>query len=244
MKEYKYIEELPARIDHFSSDEILPPWSMDMEVTSRCNLRCFMCPKKLGLEPNPSDTDMSSETFKKVEKAFPELNRMNLNGFGESFLHPDFIDMIEVIGKYDIFANITTNGLVIKKEKMKDLVRSGISNVSFSIDSIDPETYKLIRGVNKVDKVLDNLKLLLKTKEELGTRLPYVGMSFVAMSVNIEQLPDIVEFARKHCLNTISICPFDDYQDRYGYSMTNCIEKARESFIKARNIAIQHNMNV
>jgi len=244
MSKHKYIEDLPEIIDHYCSNDIALPNSMDLEVTSRCNLRCSMCPKKEGLEPNPTNSDMSMETFENAKKTFPALDRMNLNGFGESFLHPDFIDMIREVKKYSILTNITTNGILISKKNARELILTGLDHLSFSLDSLDPESYKAIRGVDKLDRVLENLKLILKIKEDLGVTKPYVGISFTAMSRNIDNLPEIMEFARKNYLSSLSICPFDDYNNRFGFSMTNCLDKAREAFIKARNLAIQHKMQV
>ena len=188
MLEYSYIEDLPQIIDHFTGEDIPLPTSMDLEITSRCNLRCSMCPKKEGLEPNPSHTDMSWETFKNVIKTFPELDRISLSGFGESFLHHDFIDMIREVKKFDISTNVTTNGLLIKKEIVEDLVLTGLDHLSFSLDSLDPQTFKEIRGTDKLEKIIENIKLVIKTKEQLNSKTPFIGLSFTAMSRNIDHL--------------------------------------------------------
>jgi radical SAM protein with 4Fe4S-binding SPASM domain len=243
-KEHVYIEEIPEIIEHFCSEDILPPRGIDLELSSKCNLRCTMCPKTKGLEPNPSNSDISWETFRNVEKIFPYVDRICLSGFGESFLHPDFLEMVRVVKSYGISANVTSNGLLLRENIAKDIVQSGLDYLSISIDALDPETLKLVRGTREIEKIIRNIDGILKAKEELSSKTPLIGISFTAMNLNVDQLPGIVHYAIEKNMDSVNVCPFDDYRNNFEYSMTSNLDKARENFIKARNIALQHNMNV
>lgn len=95
-----------------------------IEITSRCNLRCVYCPSPGimgGKYPNRPAVDMSRETFEKAV-ALAEVfvrrgtqNELNLAGIGESTLHPEFADFVrharERLGRLTklIFA---TNGII------------------------------------------------------------------------------------------------------------------------------------
>ena len=95
-----------------------------LEITSRCNLRCVYCPSPsivAGKYPNRPAGDMSRELFlRSLEwvKAFVAAGtqrELNLAGIGESTMHPDFVDFVrlarEAVGPVVkiIFA---TNGLI------------------------------------------------------------------------------------------------------------------------------------
>lgn len=96
-----------------------------IEMTSRCNLRCRYCthPKM----PRPK-MDMTEETFRRAlhwvkffqaKRPHPELN---LAGIGESTLHPEFVRFThlarEAVGPY-IDLVLATNGLLMTEELAK-----------------------------------------------------------------------------------------------------------------------------
>ena len=101
-----------------------------VEITSRCNLRCAYCPSRditAGKYPNRAAVDMTRTTF---ERALAwvlfyarqgKQHELNLAGIGESTLHPEFIDFVGLAraalptGRL-IFA---TNGLIHDEAMVK-----------------------------------------------------------------------------------------------------------------------------
>ena len=93
-----------------------------IEMTSRCNLRCRYCthPKM----PRPK-MDMTEETFRRAlhwVKAFQSVRphpELNLAGIGESTLHPEFVRFThlarEAVGPY-VDLVLATNGLLMTDE--------------------------------------------------------------------------------------------------------------------------------
>jgi hypothetical protein len=100
-----------------------------IELTSRCNLRCVYCTHK---DLGRAKQDMSWETFERalvhvhyhVNQRL-EQDELNLCGIGESTLHPDLIKAVararEVVGK-QTFLNFTTNGIDFTEELADALV--------------------------------------------------------------------------------------------------------------------------
>src|ERR671929_166304 len=70
------------------------PSKLFVEVTTRCNLRCEMCPREA---PGRTivDGDMTRETFARLAPAFPRLDALVLNGIGEPLLHPHLDRFVE-----------------------------------------------------------------------------------------------------------------------------------------------------
>ncbi len=108
-----------AKIDWFFPREITS--LHQIEITSRCNLRCVYCPSPNLKRPK---VDMNRSTFERaLEWAAFYVNKgsqseLNLAGIGESTIHPDFIQYLELArsamgwGVKIIFA---TNGLEIAR---------------------------------------------------------------------------------------------------------------------------------
>jgi hypothetical protein len=94
-----------------------------IELTTRCNLRCHYCPHFPEL-PRKKE-DMALEVFIRAMALVNHFveegtqTELSLTGIGESLLHPDFLDMVkaarDVIGPQRRLT-ITTNGLELTEE--------------------------------------------------------------------------------------------------------------------------------
>ena len=93
-----------------------------IEITSRCNLRCVYCTSPNLKRPK---IDMTEETFRRAlewvayyRKAGTQ-GELNLAGIGESTMHPQFIDFIKLAREAVGIENkmiIATNGLTFTEE--------------------------------------------------------------------------------------------------------------------------------
>ncbi len=168
------------------------PERVTVELTNRCNLACTMCPRhlmegKLG--------SMSFELYKKIIDELAGHKPLALIPFmrGESMLHRKFVEMLEYAKSKDIGPiQIATNASMMKKEIAMALVDLEIDFVSFSIDSIDPETYASIRVNGKLDKVLANIDYFCYYREKKKSRFPEVQVSVVKTGRNQDQVDDFV----------------------------------------------------
>jgi len=84
--------------------------SIQIEVTSRCFLKCVMCPN-ITL-PKWDSRDMDFETFTKISKYFPYAKLIYLQGMGrEPLLHARIFDLIRMVKNAECRAGFTTNGI-------------------------------------------------------------------------------------------------------------------------------------
>jgi len=103
-----------------------------IEITNICNLKCTFCP-----ETNRRKQLMSIENFEEViRKIHEHTNLVCLHVKGEPLLHNKLKEILEILEKYNLKANITTNGTLIK-EKLEIIKNSKIvRQMNFSIHSI------------------------------------------------------------------------------------------------------------
>ena len=102
-----------------------------IEITNCCNLKCKFCP-----DTNRKKEFMSVENFEKViEKIHKYTNLILLHVKGEPLLHNRLEDILNVLEKYNLKANITTNGTLIK-DNLEILKKSkAVRQINFSLHS-------------------------------------------------------------------------------------------------------------
>ncbi len=103
-----------------------------IEITNICNLKCKFCP-----ETNRKKEFMNVGNFEEViKKVHKHTNLVCLHVKGEPLLHPNLECILKILEKYNLKANITTNGTLMK-EKLEILKYSkAVRQINFSIHSI------------------------------------------------------------------------------------------------------------
>lgn len=163
-----------------SLDASSPPSEVQLNITNRCVNRCHMCRKY--------EWDQIDMPLEKVGELVGDLRTMGarlliLSG-GEPFLHDDIESILDMAG--DLETLVFTSGAVpLSNEILRRLKR-----VQFSVDALDPEIYRIIRGPGDVDTVKENI---LKAKAAGCS----VTVTAVMQRANIFHIPDVIDFCRK-----------------------------------------------
>ncbi len=168
------------------------PVDFSIELTSRCNLKCVMCPRDddsvRGLG------NMQLATFQRIiDEAAQYLEFAHLHLAGEPLMHPDFGAFIDYAAAKGVRTEISTNGTMLDEARGQALIDSKLTNLIISIDGTDAATYKKIRGADSFDKVVRNAEQFLRQKQAAG-RGPYTIVQMICMNENASQND---EFARR-----------------------------------------------
>ena len=104
-----------------------------IEITNMCNLKCEFC-----IPCNRESMMMSVSNFEEVIKKVCKYTKVvTLHVKGEPFLHKNLEELLDIIHKYNLQVNITTNGTLIK-EKLDILKRAKcIKQINFSLHSFN-----------------------------------------------------------------------------------------------------------
>jgi tungsten cofactor oxidoreducase radical SAM maturase len=165
-----------------------------IEATTGCNLQCRTCIRNVWSDPQ---AQMKMETFERILEslaALPDLNRVVFTSFGEPLTHPKMLKMVEEMRKRDLAVTIGTNGLLLKPDIVNELVRLGVDRLVVSVDGVKPETYASVRGAT-LSQVLENILSLNEAKKRLASLTPALGIEFVVLKSNIEELADLTKLA-------------------------------------------------
>ena len=103
-----------------------------IEITNICNLKCEFCPETERVKQY-----MAVENFEEIIKKIHKSTKLVcLHVKGEPLLHNKLEEIIEILEKYNLKANITTNGTLIKRN-LEILKKSkALRQINFSIHSI------------------------------------------------------------------------------------------------------------
>ncbi len=160
-------------------DNVPPPFRLWIEPTNRCNLKCVMCPT--GMAPKGHVTGMMElDRYRKIiDEVAPFVFDVNLHHRGESLLHPEIVPMIEYAAERGLYTNLHTNGTIMTEDLAQRLTRSGLDILSFSFDAIEPAEYSKIRVGGKYEKVLENIRLFLSCRSEIGSKRPHATVEAI-----------------------------------------------------------------
>ena len=214
-------------LDENEGDLILRPRLPDarklyIEPTTGCNLHCRTCIRNVWGDP---EAKMTMDTFRRIMDGLaglPNLNRVVFTGFGEPLSHPNILEMIEAVRQRDLAVTVGSNGLMLTMDKARELVRLGVDRLVVSVDGVKPETYADVRGA-MLSQVLGNIRNLNEAKRQMGSLFPALGIEFVVLKSNLDELAGLTELAaRMNAARVLvsNVLPYsEDMRDQilYGY---------------------------
>jgi len=138
-----------------------------LSITDVCNFKCGYClPNGYQIDKSDNRKFLHLDEIKRLAKALSELgvSKIRLTG-GEPTVRKDFFDIIKTI-KYNSGIKktvITTNGYHLDKIAYK-IKESNLDGINISIDSLDEKTFKQITGHNRLNEILQGIKILQNLK--------------------------------------------------------------------------------
>jgi MoaA/NifB/PqqE/SkfB family radical SAM enzyme len=186
---------IDAAVTWFRKRERERPFeAFQIEVTSRCNLKCVMCPVTVLAEHWP-ERDMAWETFERAAAAFERAKWVHLQGWGEPLLHRRIFDMIARAKEAGCRVGFTTNGTRLTRETGARLLDAGLDLIAVSIAGASAATHEAIRVGSDFAKLVHNLRQFLRLREASGNTRPKVEIFFLMTRTNLAELPRAVELA-------------------------------------------------
>jgi MoaA/NifB/PqqE/SkfB family radical SAM enzyme len=179
----------------FKKRERKPFIAFQIEPTSRCQLKCAMCPRT-ALSDEWESGDMPLSVFKSMSSEFQSVDDVHLQGWGEPLLHPSLFDMIRTAKKEGCKVSLTTNGVLLIPRISERLVREGVDTVAISVAGASKKTHENIRCGSNYEQLIENIKALSDIKAKAGSKTPKLTLSFLMTKTNIEELPDLVHLAK------------------------------------------------
>jgi MoaA/NifB/PqqE/SkfB family radical SAM enzyme len=168
------------------------PRSIQIECTTRCNLKCTFCELSYWTE---KPADLQFDSFKKMIDHLPKLKRIDLTGIGESLMNRDFFKIVEFLKSRGLYITLNDNFTLMTERAARRIVELEVDHIFLSLDGATKQTYEQIRVGANFDKVISNTRRLLEIKRAMGKKSPEVKINTVVCLTNYHELPAIVELA-------------------------------------------------
>ena len=157
------------------------PFEYVLEISSRCNLVCPMCPREIS--PSVGNRDMDMDTFHCVlDRIRSSASFVWFAGLGEPMMNKHFMRMIRKCHDAGIATGASTNGTFLTETQRERLLDSPLDLLIVSFDGADKETYEKIRVGADFDKVCENVRQLARRKAERRSKKPWLILQMIELS--------------------------------------------------------------
>lgn len=227
-------------VRQFSSDKILkhldrvyawikgenpPPVTVELDMTNLCNHRCPECSgwyfqnrNSDSLSPN-----LAEDVINQLSKA--GVRGLIFTGGGEPLCHPHIKEVVMLANKLGLDIGFITNGSLINEEIARVLLKC-CTWLRVSLDASSAKTFKKVHGLdgNAFNKVLDNIALLKKLKDEFNSKTT-IGVGFLTSDYTKDEMFEVTMLCRDLGVDYLQFRPLQIHNNgRFEYHRAD-IEK-------------------
>ena len=172
-----------------------------LKVTNQCGSKCVYCG-----HAGKTDEEASTELLKNILDQLAEIGCVSVNFTGgEPLQRPDLPELVRHARMRGLFPILLTNGMLLNK-RSSELQHVELGMVIVSVDSIRPEIYRAIRGVN-LEPVLKGIDAILAYPEN---KRPVVTVTAVVTSHNIDHLDELISYFSERGIG-VKLTPYHHY---------------------------------
>ena len=172
------------------------PYEWEIDTTNICQLKCPLCHTGLGTIHRDKGTMHFDLFTKTIDQIKDYCVWLTLYSWGEPFLNKRIHEFVAYAHQKNIATIISTNlNKPLSPEMAENIIRSGLDVMIISIDGVTQEVYQVYRVGGQLDRVLDNINLLVQKKRELGYTTPHLEWQFIVMQQNEHQIEDARQLA-------------------------------------------------
>lgn len=169
----------------------LTPLAIRLEASSFCQLRCPSCPTATGaIKPAIGSGFLRLDDFRNLLEQNPALKEVELSNYGEIFLNPQILDILELAHTRKVILT-ATNGVNlnnVRDEALEGIVKFELRRMTCSIDGASTETYKAYRVGGNFDAVIDNIRKINQLKRAYRSTFPLLHWQFIVFGHNEHEL--------------------------------------------------------
>lgn len=191
------------------------PKQLNLELSTRCNLKCIMCHSHQSKRLQPGGArygDLKDmRIIRNLRSALPFIQQVELNGNGESLMNSEFVSVFSLVRKTVSRVQVTSNGLLLNEKIIRELVKKGIDDIFISIHAASAELYNTISFPGKIQNLIFNIDLINYYKVKYKTPKPRIKFQFVGMKKNIAELPSLIKLAAEKNVAEILVLNLIEY---------------------------------
>lgn len=131
-----------------------------ISITDRCNLRCLYCSPRHQTLKLSHEAILSYEEILHLVRIAVKLgiSKVRITG-GEPLVRKGVHEFIQALHQVDGIQDVslTTNGVLLK-DNIETIVAAGLNRINISLDTLKPDKFKKITGVDAFDQVWEGIQ--------------------------------------------------------------------------------------
>lgn len=210
----------------------LYPKVLSLCLTTRCNLRCFICRRE---GHRARDLDFSKLPL--LRNAIRNASVIDLTGWGECLLYPRFEEVVRYLyslnGRTGLI-QITTNGTMLSAG-LAGLLSGRLHRLVVSLNAASAGTYNRDMRHGDFGKTMASVREFLGALN--GADRGKVVFHFTAHAGNFREIPDFVRLARDMQVPAVNIGHYlVDIAEHSGFTLLNAREGYDEAVGRAEEL--------
>jgi len=171
-----------------------PYFAWQIDLTTRCPLRCRMCVKEGAAARQGSD--MRLEDFRSISHHFRKTETVVLQGWGEPMLYGNLAEAISIVKETGARVGFVTCGSIADTKFMSELIDAGTDFIGFSLAGATAKTHNAIRLGSDFEVLLRNIRAFREAIKKRDRNTPRLHIVYLMLKDNMAEVPVLVDLAR------------------------------------------------
>lgn len=192
-----------------ANGEPVMPVSCEIDVSNVCDLDCSFCMFEDFRSKVSAMLEWQLYSSLVFQLRDVGCRSVTFTGGGEPLMHPKFDQMSILAYRSGLDVGLVTNGISLYKLSNPRIFKF----IRVSLDASNPETYKIIKGRDKFDRVIQGIKHVKRNGA-------FVGLSYVVCEENRDGIKEAQELANELEVEYIQFKPayiqnggsYEDYE--------------------------------
>jgi len=193
--------------------DLPPPIELSLDPGHLCNFGCPHCNAQRYLVINPNEVPedkklMTREHLRKIIDFMANWGARGvcIGGGGEPLMNRNVWNLPSYIKEKGMKSSFATNGSLINEDVAREMMNCRW--VGVSVDAGTREIFNKVHGVDHFEKVIENLKVLVKLKRETGSKID-IAYKFLITPQNWGDLYEACKLAKEIGIRDFHARPVD-----------------------------------
>lgn len=147
------------------------PHGLCFNFVGHCTLQCTYCPQSFKKTPKEYlDIGIVSRI---IDETCKIPTYFQFGARGDNLLHPQCSEIFAAIKRRNFkhYLTLNTNGILMKRDLGKGVVQSGIDQITFSLQSIEPKIYMKLTNNKNIEAIIENIKTTIELRDRYNKNM-------------------------------------------------------------------------
>ena len=174
-----------------------------IELTSRCPFDCIFCTRA---SLRGAGQHLGIALYRQLLQSLDRPQLLRLNYAGESGHYPHLTEAVALAAATGAQVELVSALASLKPERLQAALEAGLNRLTVSLHTLQADRFEQIYRFASLDGLLVRLQQVLDWRERAAHPFT-LDLAFVAMERNLDELPQLAEFAQAHGIEVLAVHP-------------------------------------